>query len=89
MTEQHWNQVDAARWAILIRDSADSTQVKAVIDAINGLTHARQANRAAVIVACAQIIGQNIQGESAVADEMRAAIITMIDGYALGMAASG
>lgn len=73
-------------WAQLIRDAASDVDVISVIRAINNVTASYRANRAAVIVACAQILAQDITGEPEVAAEIRAGIRSMIDGYAIQVA---
>ena len=73
----------AQEWAEVVRDGSSEGGVKRVIGAVNDETRCRLANRADVIVACAQILGQNIAGEPEVAREIRAAIMEMVDGYAM------
>ena len=74
-------------WAALIRNGSRAGSVRRVISAINRETRARQATRADVIVACAQILGQSIApGGPEIAAEMREGIMSMIDGYAMEVA---
>ena len=70
-------------WAKLIREGAPNHQTRAVVMAINELTRSHQTNRAAVIMGCAQILGQNISGEPEIAKEMRVAILELVDGFAM------
>jgi hypothetical protein len=70
-------------WAKVIRDGARDDQTRAVIGAINHLTRLNLANRAAVIMGCAQVLGQNISGEPEIAKEMRDAIMELVDGFAM------
>jgi hypothetical protein len=70
-------------WARIIRDGAPDREVCVVIDAINVRTASYQANRGAVIVACAQILAQSIVGEPSISAEIRAGIVALIDGFAM------
>jgi hypothetical protein len=72
------------QWARLIRDGATEAEVIAVIQAINELSWSRQANRAALTVACAQILAQNVtQATPDIAADIRTGIVALIDGFAM------
>lgn len=74
-------------WANVIRNGSRLDGVMGIILAINEETLAHRANRADVIVACAQILGQSIApGAPEIAAEMREGIMAMIDGYAMEVA---
>lgn len=74
-------------WAKLVRDGSTDQGVMGVIAAINRETHSHRAKQADVIVACAQVLGQSIApGGPKIASELRQAVMTMIDGYALQVA---
>jgi|GEM_PF-6477590 len=77
----------AQYWTKVIREGASDDQTQAVIGTINHLTRLNLANRAAVIMGCAQILGQNIAGDPSIAKEMRDAILELVDGYAMHAAA--
>ncbi len=78
------------RWARLIREGATEAEVIAVIQAINELSWSRQANRAALTVACAQILAQNVtQAPPDIAAEIRDGILALIDGFAMQSAIEG
>jgi hypothetical protein len=74
------------QWAALIRDNSSDLSVIGVILAVNEETRARRANRADVIVACAQILAQNISPANDMAAEVRQGIMAMIDGFAMQVA---
>lgn len=81
--------MDAKLWARIIQDGATDEGVQHVIRSINRLTDERIANHGDVMVACAQILGQSIVlGGSAIAAEMRAGLIALIEGYATRVAVS-
>jgi hypothetical protein len=82
MTDQ---STDDQMWAEVIRRSSTADGVKSVVSSINLTTHARTANQADVIVACAMILGQSIDGPD-IAAEMRRGIMAMIDGFAMEFA---
>jgi hypothetical protein len=74
----------AQRWAATIRSGASDNQVELVIRAVNELTTARRANRAAVIVACAQILAQNIaESGPGLASDIRSGIGALVEGFAM------
>ena len=79
---------DGQEWAKIIRSAAENRQVEKVITAVNIITERRGANRAAVIVACAQILAQSITGgaEDEISHEMRQGIMALIDGFAMRLA---
>lgn len=84
MSNERVNETTMGRhFAKVIREGCEAWQVRGVIDEINALSRAHRANRAAIIMACAQILGQNISGEPEVAKEMRAAILELVDGFAM------
>lgn len=68
--------------ANLIRDETNDKDVERIIAVINRET--RSIKRGAVIIACAQLLGQTIahRDGASVAGDMRAAISKLIDGYA-------
>lgn len=75
---------NSQEWARLLWDGAADAEVIAVIEAINGLTASKRANRAAVMVACAQILAQNVtQAPLDLAAEIRAGVLALIDGFAM------
>lgn len=73
------------KWANLISARATDSGTSRIISAINeaGIT-----SRADVIVACAQILAQNIVGGGQDAKEVRSGIHALIDGYAVFVAAT-
>lgn len=74
-------------WAKVIRGGSREAGVMGILMAINEETLAHRANRADVIVACSQILGQSIApGGPEIAAEMREGIMAMIDGYAMEVA---
>lgn len=80
----------AQQWARVVKDGATADGVKHVILAINRETAMRRANRADVMVACAQLLGQSIApGGPEIAKELRQAVMAMIDGYAMEVAVNG
>ena len=80
MTDKH-------EWANLIIRGAREDGSIAIIDAINKVTASGIANRGSVMVACAQIMAQTIvDAGSENADVIRAAIMTLIDDYAIRLA---
>ena len=62
---------------------AEDKEVSDVIIAINKITLANGANVASISVACCQLLAQIISRSDQVAAEMRAGIMTLIDGYAM------
>jgi cytochrome c-type biogenesis protein CcmH/NrfF len=77
-------------WARVIRDNSRPDGIRHAIQGINRETLLRRANHADVILACAQILGQTIAGSGPdIAAEMRSGIMSMIDGYAMEVAAYG
>jgi hypothetical protein len=74
-------------WANLVILGATDDGARAVVDAINKLTRAGPTNRACVIVACTQILAQNItQAGPDIAAQVREGIMTLIDDYAARLA---
>ncbi|HEY4153525.1 MAG TPA: hypothetical protein VGM38_09410 [Pseudolysinimonas sp.] len=81
---------DGKEWARAIQNGATELQVRAVICAINRLTGSQRTNGAAVMVACAQILGQSIADAGPdIASEMRAGLLTLVDGFAMQVAVAG
>lgn len=71
-------------WARVIRDGTSDEQVVQIIQVLNALTHQRKARCGALIVACSQVLAQVItQAPLDVAPEIRAGILSLIDGYAM------
>jgi len=69
-------------WAAIIRRGASAEGVCGIIQAVNQETAAKRSNRADVIIACAQLLGQSIPPDGVeTASEMRQGIMAMIDGY--------
>lgn len=80
------NAVDHHRWSEMIRDGASDRGVGNILQAVNVATKLELSNRADVIVACAQILAQNITANPTIAAEIRLGIMSMIDGYAMRVA---
>lgn len=80
------NAVDHHRWSKMIRDGASDQGVGNILQAVNVATKLEMSNRADVIVACAQILAQNIAAEPTIAAEIRLGIMSMIDAYAMRIA---
>lgn len=78
--------VDHQKWARMIRDGASDRGVGNIIQAVNTATKLEMSNRSDVIVACTQILAQNIAGDRTIAAEIRLGIMSMIDGYAMRVA---
>lgn len=77
----------AQHWAAAIQRGAPDEQVFAIIDAINVLTAAGNANRAALMVAAAQLLAQSITAAPRnIAPDIRAGIMVLIDGFAMQFA---
>lgn len=74
------------RTAQLFLAHADEAAVLRVISAVNQVVSARRASRAAVVVACAQILAQVVAGEDEVAPDIRDGIHALIDGCAMQVA---
>jgi hypothetical protein len=70
-------------WARIIQQGAPDRAVCAIISAVNAMSAEVQANRAAIIVACAQVLAQNITGEPTLSSEVRAGILALVDGFAM------
>lgn len=73
-------------WAKIIRKESTNVGVKRVLNAVNSTVGPGKSNRADVFIACCQILGQDIPGEAAISVEIRAALLAMIDGYAMQVA---
>lgn len=72
------------KWGLSIRRRAPETEIRAIVDVVNKLTASGLVSRAAIIVACAQILAQNITGAPPdVAPEIRAGILALVDGFAM------
>jgi hypothetical protein len=81
------DQIYGQHWARVVREGSSERGVMGVISAVNLVTGSRQANRADVIVACAQILGQSIAPAGPeIAREVRDAVMAMIDGYTFQVA---
>jgi hypothetical protein len=79
--------MDDPHWANVIRAGSSDEGVMAVIDALNALSAARRCNIADVLVGCAQMLAQTITfADPEIAKEIRAGIMTLIDGYATRLA---
>ena len=75
---------DKRMWANTILADLKERELRAVVEALNALTNKRRANIAAVIVGCTQVLGQIIvQSGPEIAHEVRSAILTLIDDYAM------
>jgi hypothetical protein len=72
------------QWAAVIWARAADADIVAVLEVINELTASTKVNQAAVMVACAQILAQSItRAPLDVAGEVRAGILSLIDGLAM------
>jgi hypothetical protein len=78
--------MDDHRWANVILKGVTKNGAQRLVLAVNHETQANRANRADVIVACSQILAQNITAEPSIAAEIRTGIMTLIDGYAMEVA---
>lgn len=75
---------DGHRWANVIRDMVDDEHAAVVILGINELMVMHRIKRASLIVACAQMLAQEITGaDPDIAPEVRRGIMALIDGYAM------
>jgi hypothetical protein len=81
------DQTTGQHWAEVIRTGSTNDGVETVVRAIDDATLSKRLNRADVIVACAQILGQSITPSGPfIAAEMRQGIMALIDGYAMQVA---
>jgi hypothetical protein len=78
------NQTMAGQqWARAIQEGASDREVRAVVGAINALAASRRANRASVMVACAQILARNITAAPRLSSEIRAGVMALLDGFTM------
>lgn len=79
--------MDSKLWAQIIISKATDEEISVVIGRINDATISGDVSRASVIVGCAQVLAQCIAGADAdISQEVRAGIISLIDGFAMQVA---
>lgn len=75
---------DGQYWAQLFIERMRQAETDAVLRAVNSLTGSGQVNRASVVFAACEILGQSIaQAPLDVAAEVRAGIMALLDGAAM------
>jgi hypothetical protein len=76
--------LDGRHWANSFRAGSHDDEAAAIVDAVNMITTAGHANVASVVLACSQMLAQTIaHAGPEIAPEVRAAILTLIDDYAM------
>ena len=76
--------LDGRRCAYSFRAGSHDDETAAIVDAVNMITKAGQANTGSVVIACSQILAQTIaRAGPEIAPEVRAGILTLIDDYAM------
>lgn len=73
-------------WARLIMERAEDSEGDELFHAINALTKSGRINRSSLIVACSQMLAQCITDAPRDGREIRAGILSLIDGFAMSKA---